>query len=57
MNRYRNYNGWQRHHNLHLAKMKVRFRDIKKRKRRLLLGLNRAERDRLRVMKKYVNYT
>lgn len=57
MNRGRNYNGWLHHHNLHLAKMKVRFRDIKRRKRKLLLGLSKAEREKLRVMKKYVNYT
>lgn len=57
MKKTRHDNGWRHNHNLHLARMKVRFRNIKRRKRKLLQGISKVERERIRVMKKYANYT
>lgn len=48
---------WKNSHDLHLLRMKVRFREIKRKKRRSLLGVNREKRKHLRLMKRFSDYT
>ena len=42
MKRPRHGNGWRYNHNLNLARMKVRFRNIKRRKRKLRQGISKV---------------
>lgn len=48
---------WLLNHNKHLEKLKVRFRNNLKRKRRLLLGVNKVERKRRVLMRNFKDYT
>ena len=48
---------WLINHNIHQARMKKRFREIKKRKRKLLIGKNKAEIKMMRLMDQFHDYS
>lgn len=48
---------WLINHNIHQARMKKRFREIKKRKRKLLIGKNKDEIKMMRLMDQFHDYS
>jgi hypothetical protein len=54
--KYRHKQQWLKNHNKHLFKLKVRSRDIRRRKHKRFLGMNKEERKQLRIMDSYRDF-